>query len=465
MHELEIEYRNRLNPCGEVRRQGSHAASNKKGNGDLAVSCVLVISILQNFILSFANNHFFSLNQSSVIIMQLLINILVFIIILAKVRSGNFPLIGHVYLFGIILLVSALYTQSINFRYIYDSMTIPFFILLGRVDRAFNAQLWKKIFYLIIAVAIFELFFPTFYTNILNPGSYYYNTRSWVASFYNARPLAQANMDAFLYVGSHRPGGSFFGLDHRVGSVFLEPLSLGYYAVISAIVFLSDDTVNKVNKCAHLFGCIMLSVLSDTRLSLFLIFVVGVLYVCRHMLGFIVCYVLPVILMMAMVVAWNILDSGVITDLGYRISITATQFGGDDVENIVFGGIDATNAGDSGILYHFGNSGIFGFYLFLLLASGAPFIRGRSIYNFIVASSMIFIFGTLCFGSVVHSIKIAAPLGYMIGTMSNFIPSRQRLQARRLVTAPAIWGPSRRQNSGLNRTDSAGRTPVASKGP
>ena len=122
---------------------------------------------------------------------------------------------------------------KIDPKFIRDVLLIPVFVLLGlSATRDDLIRIMLRLQWLVIAVMLFEAIMPDVYGRVFNVMSYYINTRGFqTESFWNG--------DSDLFVSATRPGERFLlaGLNiHRLSSVFLEPVSLGNYCVLVAMV-------------------------------------------------------------------------------------------------------------------------------------------------------------------------------------------------------------------------------------
>lgn len=172
-------------------------------------------------------------------------------------------------LIGAMLCLLALYTGKVNIKAFRD-LVIPlsFFWLgcnVGRPDIADRAL--KFAIGVVLIVGLFEYFFLDIYTNYFDIFGYYVNIGS-------LQPITEYARDSRLQMNGIRPEGIgrtlFPGLlgPHRVSSVFLEPVSLGNFAAMTAAWGLSRDKTQMRTMLFFLGAAFVLMVLSDSRFAL-----------------------------------------------------------------------------------------------------------------------------------------------------------------------------------------------------
>lgn len=367
-------------------------------------------AIFMNSGLAAVNAHIVGISTTVVILVQLAVTTMAAGLLL--VRPPRVPA-SYYLLLGILLwlaLVSLLF-HEIYFRFYYNILIIPIFTLLGSSVRAVDIKWLKRLVAVVLVVAVVEAILPSFYSWLFNPLSYYMSTRDWVTT--SARPAALS--DAGLYVGAMRPGGGVFGVaQHRVGSIFLEPLSLGYFAIITTLSFLAYYGGKLRPFMVPLLACLFLALLSDTRTATaILVLLIASNRLLRYTPRYLGIWIPIVIVSAAAVFYYNAAGDG---ELTYRVGITLSSLQKADLTQIIFGGIDAQRVGDSGLVMLIGNAGVLGALLYFYIASGLV-LGNRSMINFSI-SIMIFLASVAIFGGALFSIKTGALLGFLTGAVS-----------------------------------------------
>jgi putative polymerase len=147
-----------------------------------------------------------------------------------------------------------------------DPLVLIAFTLLGMTCATFaRARLvFIAISVLVLAVALFELIAPQAYTGVFN-----------ILSFYQGRGVVAGDpaqySDSSLFVSGMRPGGRlllpFLG-QHRISSIFLEPVSMGNFGALAVAFALAIPM--KHWRSAAIIGLIgiVAIVLADARFAL-----------------------------------------------------------------------------------------------------------------------------------------------------------------------------------------------------
>src|SRR5690606_29697265 len=170
---------------------------------------------------------------------------------------------------GAVLCALALINNQFNAKAFRD-LLIPlvfFWVGCNLGSPALADRVLKAAIFMIGAVGLYELFLLDSFTYFFDIFSYYVNTG-------NLQPITDYVRESKLQLNGIRPEGigrTFFpGLldSHRVSSVFLEPVSLGNFAVLCAAWGLSKAWSEWRNMFFYLFSAAFLMVLSDSRFAM-----------------------------------------------------------------------------------------------------------------------------------------------------------------------------------------------------
>ncbi|MGO1303149.1 MAG: hypothetical protein ACTMKV_00020 [Sphingomonas parapaucimobilis] len=367
-------------------------------------------ALFMNFFLALANANGIGMTGNIVLGIQLLITGTAILVILYQP-----PRVGPDFIFAITAilvgyLVSGIYHGSIDPRGLYDIFIIPIFMMLGMTLHKLKPWMINAPMSIIVLVALADGLLRDQYASIVNPLSYYRSTRAWVADQDSAFREASG-----LYVGADRSGGLVFSFlsDHRVGSIFLEPLSLGYFGVIAAIAYavVYDGQRNKFLFAASI--CLFLALLADTRTAAFLVIVTVCLVLSAKKLPVAITYIIPVVVMfLGAVVYLNYHGGG--GDLLFRLGLTYREFFNSNSLSLLVGNVTSDQIYDSGIINIIQNVGLISAIVLIYLVSGG-FGYKWSKFSFVPLVTVIYVMVTLLFGGAVFSIKTAAMLGVIIG--------------------------------------------------
>jgi putative polymerase len=172
-------------------------------------------------------------------------------------------------LMGALLCLLTLISGEIQIKAFRD-LIIPlcFFWLgcnIGRPEIADRALTYT--FSVVLVMGLIEFFFLDLYTEFFNIFSYYVNIG-------NLQVITEYVRDSKLQMNGIRPEGIGRTLlpgllgSHRVSSVFLEPVSLGNFAALTAAWGLSRDREDWRKGAFFVTAAIVLMVLSDSRFAL-----------------------------------------------------------------------------------------------------------------------------------------------------------------------------------------------------
>ena len=396
---------------------------------------LLLAAICFNFILCFINTNIISITPLSVMVAEMLIVSFAF---LASLRFLN-----RTYLLLIVGTISYILTLSLvrwgvspehglDIKIIRDFLIpIAFFMLgltikgLRHVDVAI-----KWIATITLSFAAFEYFYlATFltYFDVLK----YYIARGTIAESDSAHAFLAASG---LYFSGVRPEAQgrallpFLG-DHRVSSIFLEPISLGYFGIILVLWGVIRSQIdNKIHFVALVTGLLSI-VLADSRFGTCVIIVAVILSFMPSRLSQLGVLVIPVIVVFGLVLAPEFFDLS--SGLGFsgRISYSSRVLAGFDVWNWLGFKASKMNTFDSGYAYVFSGIGVAGFVIFWVIFLS---IKGRSVYFYVFRNASAAYFAiALCIGEGQLTIKTASILWFMMGALAiTWIPERQRKSAR-----------------------------------
>lgn len=382
---------------------------------------VLVVSgcVLFNFFLCFVNTAGIGISEAHVILCELvLVSLAAAYGFFRLDRERYFWLFVLIAQFFLICLLSVL-RDGLLIKSFRDVMFMPVFIALGlasaKVDFT-KPLLWLSAF--IAAVAIFEAISLDAFTSFFNIRDYY------IAKGYDPSSFQYTTEDVF--VSGIRPGGRFFPFPfeiHRISSVFLEPVSLGFYATISGFYFIAmKDLLPRGQVLLALFLTLLLIWLGDARMA-FASLVLVIL--CRPLFARLNHWLSLLMFPAALAFGIFVVESGLFNlggeGLGARILWTLEGLG-KTTESQFFGVADyKIEMVDSGFLYLLGSQGIFGFLLYWLppIFFKKKFSKEACIYWF--GASLFLTFG-LMISYAIFTIKTAALLWFGYG----YVISRAR---------------------------------------
>lgn len=350
------------------------------------------------------------LNSISVVLIQAALTAYV---LMRVVHNGEFERIEMMFIvvITIFMICTFLLKESANPKMIFDAYSVILFLIFGKITKANVPNIVSNITILVLLVSFVEIIFPSLYLNVFPIGKYYFLTRSWVAN----QDLDVTTLT--YYIGAVRPGDSYFSfIDHRLGSLFLESLSLGYF--LSLAYFVWALRVKEYSRRAGFFilaGIVLACILTDMRTAILMFFIAVIFYVFKKPLVRISPAIYSISIVVVFFAVMHISDKQ--GELYYRLSLTF--LGLSEITLLELAGLDTMsgNFNDSGYLYLISIYGILPVLFFYLLMhyyfKSALTLHSR----YIILITTIFFTIAMFFGFAFMSAKISALwfglLGYL----------------------------------------------------
>jgi hypothetical protein len=391
----------------------SHLPGRGKGGVGFRTSVagfvLLCVSMFLNLILAFLHARGFPVSANIVIAAQAAVTALALPAFLSRRTIFS---TGAVAALGFIVL-STLATNILNpfaIRSVYDSILIPIYIALGMSASYVRPKWMHYLLLFVVVTALLEMFFPSLYLNLFDPGGYFSATREWVAD----QKANGASADGF-YTGSYRSGGSQFSFaDHRIGGAFLEPLSLGYFAVLMSTYYSGLYRGSLSFRVTGIVLCLCLTLASDSRVATGLVLLSTLLLTLRVRLPALILWSIFPIVIITIYTIYFAKFGFVYGDTFYRLGVTFDALASVNFGHLLAGMVPLERVGDSGVLHMLRCVGLVGMLVAVWFYSGA-FTRqsGTNVTFFILIATYLTI--TLMFGMASLSIKTASLLGYLVG--------------------------------------------------
>jgi putative polymerase len=387
--------------------------------GGLSLTAFLLVfaAIAFNFCLCFINTNVTGISSAAVIGCELVIVSITFAVSYRSVGAAEAILIAGtaLYLLCLALVRASDNTAAFDPKIIRDFMIPIAFFLLGQ--RVWNIEavdtFVRGVALIVVAIAIFEYFYVETYLQYFN-----------VIMYYIARGSVESSrleiLSTNLFVSGIRPEGRsllpFLG-DHRVSSIFLEPVSPGSFAVILFYWALIRSISRKTVYYGLFAMAVFLTIMADNRFGA---------YLCGLAL---VAALIPIrFLYMTLMVAPAFAIVGL---LGIAIALPS-----EPIDNSLMGRLlssgrslesfdlaawfglsgDAAISYDSGYSYTIGQIGIVGFVVFWAVFM---MIRARSAqFQLYRVFCGLYFVAFLCVSYAPYTIKTAALLWFLLGVVS-----------------------------------------------
>lgn len=313
------------------------------------VSFILIASVVYQAVLALIHTH---VHRSSALLVagaEFLIYLACVLVLARRIRLEFVTVIALVLAY---LLLLTIFREGLDFKGFRDVMIPLLFYWLGRHvgDIGYADRLLKGLVVAVLIVGFFELFFLPQYTYLLDIFSYYVSTGTVTISTNFIR-------DSALNLNGLRPEGigrtilpSLLG-SHRVSSVFLEPVSLGNFAVIVAAWGLSKPRAEFGPMLFFLLSAVVLVALADSRYGLIVVSALILIRIGLHGRMHVAFVVLPFVSIIALVLIGLYFDGGVADNIMGRLYWTGDTLLGFDLGKMI--GVQGFNLpyGDMGYAY------------------------------------------------------------------------------------------------------------------
>jgi len=215
----------------------NEAVQTRAGHGlrDVLIELLLLFAVGYNILLAFVNAQLFAVSPAMTYAAELLIYAGCFGIgIWTLERHKIAAILAGIGLIVGVLLFRYLIEWKVDAKFIRDAI-IPFaFLVLGSAYGGSLPRLFLRMAVIVSLVAAVELTVPDVYGDVVNPKSYYVNTRgSDEGGFWNE--------DSNLFVSATRPGERNFLAGSnlpRASSIFVEPVTAGNFIVFFCALLL-----------------------------------------------------------------------------------------------------------------------------------------------------------------------------------------------------------------------------------
>ncbi|WP_182267688.1 hypothetical protein [Stenotrophomonas maltophilia] len=291
----------------------------------------------------------------------------------------------------------------------FDVLVLPLALIFGLKIRI-NIWLVVRLVFIVNAMfAVLEWFFPSQFLDILPVGRYYFETRAWVAD-----GAPDFDVSGF-YIGAERAGGGYFTGGHRLASLMLDPLTLGYLMVLvaaSACIF----SRSKKEFCFYYFGAIALTVLSDSRVALLLLLLTPLLG--RGIIPRLHLILTMAALWISSLVIWFFYGS-LLGEFNYRISLTVSALRDNGLDGLLGFSEFAGKANDSGYVYLLNIMGLPLAIVAVAYLDGYRKMACRAGVAGGVVALALYLAVTMFFGAASLSAKVAIIWGAFAGALAQ----------------------------------------------
>jgi putative polymerase len=415
----------------------------------LAISSVMG-GLLFNFLLCFANTRVMGIRDSHVMLMELMIIGMAFIVA-ADRRAGFYLILGIFATYMIFLFTLRGQNDLKALRDIF--IPIVFFAMGSRIADirlADRLAIWSAI--IVLVFACFEYFFLELYLEWFNVLGYYISRGTVsIADSYGATKG--------LFISGNRPEPRsilpFLG-QHRVSSIFLEPVSMGNFG---ALIFAWALFRRGWSGRRFLFvAALAMTVFADARFGLLTCVLMAALSPFFRVIPRTVWLVAP-LLILASIGAYGLLTSthGGDNSFGGRIESTAHILSGLPFGVVLGTELSDSFTADSGMAYTLTKFGLLGFPALWALFVYQPLRTARA-WEF-HSMMILYLVLIMVISNSFYSIKTAALMWFMTGTVAAVNLPRLRSFWDRLAPVPQRPSSDPQRVPSAEKSRSAGSRP------
>lgn len=376
-----------------------------------------------NFLLCLVNTNVSTVGSAAAIGCELVIISAVLFYAYRSLNYTQFIVICAAILYLVMLSAGRLLlTGAADIKAVRDLVIPIAFFVLGAAtpDLKTADRIVRTVALLVVAIGLFEYLLPDVFTRFCN-----------VAGFYVERgtmKLSQAQQSSDLFVSGLRPEGAgggrnilpFLG-NHRVSSIFLEPVSAGNFGIIVFLWALVRSKMERRLYWGMIIAAATVIVMSDSRFGAYFCAICLTLSLIPAAIRLAMVAVAPLVGVLVILVVPGLLPIHFGIDNGFIGRIIMSGEILDRFDGLNWFGLRgaAFMTADSGYAYTIASVGVIGIALFwgmLLLTAG----RNRFFYLFrdLAAAYVAFL---LCISNSPYTIKTGALLWFLTGALSAVV--------------------------------------------
>jgi hypothetical protein len=402
---------------GEARRKAHAGAIASAGRHGPKIIAIVLAAVFYNAVLAFANAHGISINRAMVAITEGIVLAAALMLVVSSGRrsidSAGFALFA--FFLGNALLVSLL-SGALFVDMARNGAIIVLFMLLGsRIDQRTLKACFLIVSVLIAACLVLELVSVKSYAALLQPGTYFAQTRGIALADIDELGLFR---NAVWYEGRFAISSIS---NHRTASLFLEQVSLANFSTVLVIYLVAMWKRIHFGVRAFYIGLIALILLSNnTRAGLALAIGAPIVYWAAPRLSrYATLAVMPLILIAGTIITYSLPPSKEDTFVG-RVGLTIRSLADLDPMALIGAkapaAIDFVDSGYTYLIYATSLLGMLVMWLLFSLASGGRNVDQRRCG--LMLSLFVFI-NLLIAGNAVFTIKIAALIWLLVGFLRS----------------------------------------------
>ncbi len=403
----------------------------------VATSLIVAASVFNLFLCFIETRHWAAPGNTGAIVIELLILACGLFFIRHHLSRSAVQMALVILLY---LLALKLINPGLNLKIYHDIAIMYIFFIIGTQSSTAigNRVLWI-VMILVIGVGVFEFLVPDQFGHIFDVWSYYVDKGTLGQDVVN---YAQSN----LFISGNRSNATarMFLPDllgtHRVSSIFLEPVSMGNFAVIVFTWCLSTTPQKRLNNASLIFLAAICIVLGDSRFGLVCCAIMLSLRYVPFVQSQFVIFMIPILVMFALMFAGEIHKiPGVVPAIREDNFQGRLLFSGRLLDYWHFPqwmgfAQSPVYTSDTGYAYFIGNLGL-PLSLFMLWVFAAHPTNQK---DAVIMKAMVAIYyaTSLCVGPSAFSIKTGALLWFLYGTANTVRSTRMPPLSNNATSVP-----------------------------
>jgi putative polymerase len=376
------------------------------------MAAIVFATLVFNFVLCFVNTNVLRIGSGAVILAELALIGAALVTIIARSREV-LVLLGIWIAYGILL--CALH-GTFDPKPIRDMMIPIIFYFAGR--EAGSAEIGDRLVTFavvtVLAIGLFEYFFLPLYVRIFDILGYYVSRGTVQAS------SAEMSSDRLFISGMRYEGRTllpFLG-EHRVSSVFLEPVSVGNFGAICFAWVTLRYWRRPLTLVLRLLPVVAICVFADARFGLFVSLAGVAVIALARFIGWMPVLLAPFIIALTLAcVGFAFPDTPWDNTLPGRLLLCGQMLAGlTPGELFAIDRVDRFTS-DSGYTYTFTQIGLVGFAALWTAFVIAP-CRDLQAWRYRIFVAL-YVVLLLTISNSIYSIKTGGLLWYLLGTLGN----------------------------------------------
>jgi putative polymerase len=401
----------------------STSATDDAEQRSTVATSILLAVLLFNSLLAIINAHVTKLGPQYTIFGEILIISAAAVLLISNLRfDRNLRIGGENALFlyvCIIFLVSTVVVTAFNQKFeLKPFRDFVIAIVFWKIGMGLNKSTFFSIMRItalvVLSVSVLEILAPSLYTSVFNPWSYYFQTRGVDGD-------APTGEEAGLYKTTDGYRGRFslnFLSDHRLSSIFLEPVSFGNFIIVAFIFCIAYwKMLKNTDRLLFLTLFFIGSIGSESRTATFIsAFIIVYLMIARRLKTSVIVYYIPAAIAASCLLSIVLETSSFADTFEGRLSWTGYLILHAEISDLLFGNLflSGLKIPDAGMFYIIVTHSWIGLVVIMIMCSIYP--KRLATPDRVLAHGLVIFFSIkMLISSSMFSLKVSPFLWIGIG--------------------------------------------------